>query len=184
MGRVVPFESPRQRRARPVEYRTPRLFPSRRTRTLFIRCAFFAVLLATLPYFLDRENSAPPPQVSVPAAHRETYPHDFTPRDRISVYDGDTIRLGDERIRIVGLDTPELGHRAECESEALAAEQARQALIGEIARGNVALHRQGTDRYGRTLARVTVDGRDVAATLIANGHARPYAGGRRESWCG
>lgn len=101
----------------------------------------------------------------------------------ISVYDGDTIRLGQERIRIVGLDTPELGHRAECESEALAAERAKQALIGEIARGSVALHRQGTDRYGRTLARVTVDGRDVADTLIAQGHARPYAGGRRESWC-
>lgn len=127
---------------------------------LFLLAAFAAAIIFT---------DSPPP---APALHHA-----------ISVYDGDTIRLGQERIRIVGLDTPEIGHRAECESEALAAEQAKQALIGEIARGNVALHRQGTDRYGRTLARVTVDGRDVADTLIAQGHARPYAGGRRESWC-
>lgn len=135
---------------------------------LFLLAAFAAAIIFT--------DSPPPAPAAAPSV---------TPglHHAISVYDGDTIRLGDERIRIVGLDTPELGHRAECESEVLAAERAKQALIGEIARGNVALHRQGTDRYGRTLARVTVDGRDVAATLIAQGHARPYAGGRRESWC-
>ncbi|MFN4355021.1 thermonuclease family protein [Parvibaculum sp.] len=127
---------------------------------LFLLAAFAAAIIFT---------DSPPP---APALHYA-----------ISVYDGDTIRLGQERIRIVGLDTPELGHRAECEFEALAAERAKQALIGEIARGNVELQRQGTDRYGRTLARVTVDGRDVADTLIAQGLARPYGGGRRESWC-
>lgn len=135
---------------------------------LFLLAAFAAAII-----FADRPPSAP---ATAPSAEPSLH-------HMISIYDGDTIRLGQERIRIVGLDTPELGHRAECESEALAAERAKQALIGEIARGNVALHRQGTDRYGRTLARVTVDGRDVADTLIAQGLARPYAGGRRESWC-
>lgn len=135
---------------------------------LFLLVAFAAAII-----FADTPPSAPVAAPSAtPALHHA-----------ISVYDGDTIRLGQERIRIVGLDTPELGHRAECEFEAVAAEQAKQALIAEIARGNVELHRQGTDRYGRTLARVTVDGRDVADTLIAQGLARPYAGGRRESWC-
>lgn len=136
---------------------------------LFLLAAFAAAITFT--------DSPPPAPAAAPSATPALH-------HAISVYDGDTIRLGQERIRIIGLDTPELGHRAECEFEGLAAEQAKQALIGEIARGNVALHRQGTDRYGRTLARVTVDGRDVAATLIASGHARPYAGGRRESWSG
>ncbi|WP_290897841.1 thermonuclease family protein [Hoeflea sp.] len=40
-----------------------------------------------------------------------------------------------------------------------------------------------TDRYGRTLACVYADGRDVAKALIAAGLARPYDGGRREGWC-
>jgi endonuclease YncB( thermonuclease family) len=154
-----------------------RTLPMRRTRRLLFRHHIVSLLLvaavAAAIMFTGRPPAAPlsaPP--SAPALHHA-----------ISVYDGDTIRLGDERIRIIGLDTPELGHRAECEGEARAAERAKQALIGEIAQGNVALQRQGTDRYGRTLARVTVDGRDVAATLIAQGLARPYAGGRRESWC-
>lgn len=135
---------------------------------LFLLAAFAAAIV-----FADRPPSAPvAAPVAAPALHK-----------LISVYDGDTIRLGQERIRIVGPDTPELGHRAQCESEAIAAERAKQALIAEIERGNVALHRQGTDRYGRTLARVTVDGRDVADTLIAQGLARPYGGGRREGWC-
>jgi endonuclease YncB( thermonuclease family) len=40
------------------------------------------------------------------------------------------------------------------------------------------------DRYGRTLASVTVNGRDVGEILIGEGLARPYQGGRRGSWCG
>ncbi len=154
-----------------------RIFSMHRIRRGLLRNDHVALLLvaavAAAIMFTGPPPAAPlyaPP--SAPALHHA-----------ISVYDGDTIRLGDERIRIVGLDTPERGHRAECESEALAAEVARQALIGEIAQGKVALHRQGTDRYGRTLARVTVDGRDVAGTLIAQGLARPYEGGRRQSWC-
>ncbi|MEO1905391.1 MAG: hypothetical protein ABGX08_00005, partial [Citromicrobium sp.] len=42
--------------------------------------------------------------------------------------------------------------------------------------------RTGTDRYGRTLARLTVDGRDVGTVLVSMGLARPWRG-RREGWC-
>lgn len=177
MGRIVPFETPRQRRVRRPS-RTPR-FPARRLPRHLRRSLGFALFLAALVLFaiFDDETS---PETANAAPYPPAAP---VLGETISVYDGDTIRLGDERIRIVGLDTPELGHRAQCQEEAVAAEQAKQALAGEIASGNVELHRQGTDRYGRTLARVTVDGRDVADTLIAQGLARPYGGGRREGWC-
>ena len=39
------------------------------------------------------------------------------------------------------------------------------------------------DVYGRKLRNAAVDGRDVGDTLIGEGLAREYAGGRR-SWCG
>jgi micrococcal nuclease len=147
--------------------------PTHGLRRLRRNLLFALLLVAAAAFLTDGLPSAPSAAPSIaPSLH-----------DVISIHDGDTIRLGDERIRIVGLDTPELGHRAQCQEEAVAAEQAKQALIAEIARGNVALERQGTDRYGRTLARVTVDGRDVADTLIAQGLARPYAGGRRDGWC-
>jgi len=40
------------------------------------------------------------------------------------------------------------------------------------------------DRYGRRLADVSVGGKDVADTLIAQGKARPYNGGKRGPWPG
>jgi endonuclease YncB( thermonuclease family) len=38
------------------------------------------------------------------------------------------------------------------------------------------------DVYGRLLRNVQVNGRDVGETLISDGVARAYAGGRRP-WC-
>jgi endonuclease YncB( thermonuclease family) len=38
------------------------------------------------------------------------------------------------------------------------------------------------DRYGRTLARVLVDGEDVGCLLIKERYARHWTG-RREDWC-
>ncbi len=39
------------------------------------------------------------------------------------------------------------------------------------------------DRYRRTLARVLVDGRDLAPEIIGAGLGRPYNGERRRPWC-
>jgi endonuclease YncB( thermonuclease family) len=97
--------------------------------------------------------------------------------------DGDSIRLGAESIRIVGLDTPELG-RPGCMSEYHAALRARDRLA-ELLAGGVVIHRRGRDLYGRTLAVVRdLAGRDLAEVLIAEGLARPYTGRtRRSPWC-
>ncbi len=97
--------------------------------------------------------------------------------------DGDTLRCGRERVRLVGLDAPELQGR--CARERRLAVAARDRLNGIVLRGGITLQRQRRpDRYGRTLAVVRDrQGRDVAAVLIAEGLARPYARGRRGSWC-
>lgn len=100
-----------------------------------------------------------------------------------SVYDGDTLTINGERIRIIGLDAPEIGSGARCASEARAADEARNELRRLLRGAEITLRRDGTDRYGRTLAYVYADGRDVAKELIAQGLARPYDGGQRESWC-
>lgn len=36
------------------------------------------------------------------------------------------------------------------------------------------IEREGTDSYGRTLARITVGGMDVGEWLVAKGLARPW----------
>lgn len=98
------------------------------------------------------------------------------------VHDGDTIRCGRERVRIVGIDAPELPGSSKCEPRPTrtawcdyqAGYRSRDALRGFLARGPVMIDRRGVDRYGRTLARVTVNGVDAGRFLIAQGLARRW----------
>lgn len=107
-----------------------------------------------------------------------------TDPDRIEVVDGDTIRIGDDRYRLLGFDTPETRF-AQCESERDLGNQATRRLKQLIATGSEAvLHIEARrDRYDRFLARLEVNGQDVGPVLISEGLARPYQGGQRGGWC-
>ena len=100
------------------------------------------------------------------------------------VVDGDTFRMGGVKIRIADIDTPET-HPARCPREAELGEAATRRLQSLLNSGAVSLAPidRDTDRYGRKLRRVSVDGRGVGGTLIAEGFARAYEGGRRQGWC-
>ena len=117
------------------------------------------------------------------------------------VIDGDTVdlecpgqRLGQRpgqhpghqqvRTRLLGFDTPEVFSPA-CPSELARGTAATEALARKVrASREVGVAFAGTDHYGRRLARLSLDGRDVARSMIADGLARPYDGGPRRSWCG
>lgn len=101
---------------------------------------------------------------------------------RCVAVDGDTLRCGEERVRLSAIDAPEM--RGRCAREARLARRARDRL-DELVSGGVVLRREGRDRYGRTLASATDRrGRDVAEVLMEEGLARPYVRGRgRQSWC-
>lgn len=96
--------------------------------------------------------------------------------------DGDTIRCGEERVRLAGIDAPEL--RARCEAERRLAEAATERLT-TLLEGGVSLHATGEDRFGRTLAVArNREGEDLGAVLVREGLARPYHGrGPRGDWC-
>lgn len=98
-----------------------------------------------------------------------------------SVHDGDSIRLCDgERIRIANIEAPEMPGSPKCERgrrgwcDYQLAEQSRDALAALLASGPVEIVRQGLDSYGRTLARVRVNGRDAGQYLISQRLARPW----------
>jgi endonuclease YncB( thermonuclease family) len=108
------------------------------------------------------------------------------------VIDGDTIEvradiwLGQSvliRVRIDGIDTPEL--EARCPEERQRAVAARDFLVHRLAGGAaVKLSRVTYDKYGgRVRARVSDAQSDIADALLAADLARPYYGGRREPWC-
>ncbi len=103
-------------------------------------------------------------------------------QSRCRVVDGDTLRCGAERVRIIGLDAPEM--RGECPRESRAA-RAATARMEQLISGGITLERRGNDRYRRTLAVVRDRrGRDLAVVMIREGHARPYNGrGPRGGWC-
>ena len=102
------------------------------------------------------------------------------PRDNC-VVDGDTFWLAGEKIRIENIDTPETD-QAKCPAERAAGERAKLRLHQLLNGGELVIARTGRDRYERTLARVTVNGRDVGATLVAEGLARRWDGARHP-WC-
>jgi micrococcal nuclease len=91
------------------------------------------------------------------------------------VVDGDTIVLGSgERIRYIGMDTPESvkpGTPVQCFAKAASHENA-QLVEGRRVRLRYDAERQ--DRYGRTLAYVyrASDGLFVNAELVRRGYAR------------
>lgn len=101
--------------------------------------------------------------------------------------DGDTLERRDtgERIRLANIDTPETEDRAQCRAERQRGQMAKQRVREMLAEAaSVDIEPVGrTDVYGRTVAYVAVDGRDLGATLIAEHLARPWRG-RREPWCG
>lgn len=101
--------------------------------------------------------------------------------------DGDTLRdeATGERFRLTQIDAPESGQGARCPAEAALAQRATQAARQAISGARQVQARLSgrTDRYGRTLASISLDGRDLAQMLLDQGLARRWTG-RREAWCG
>jgi endonuclease YncB( thermonuclease family) len=73
--------------------------------------------------------------------------------------------MGPDRIRLRGIDTPELN-----EPGGLAARQRLEELLKQ---GPLRIVPHGQDIYGRTVADIFVDGRNVAEILNAEGYAKP-----------
>jgi hypothetical protein len=83
---------------------------------------------------------------------------------QVLAIDGDTIRYGTARIRLQGIDTPELAEPG--------GQAAKERLEELLRSGTVQIVPHGMDVYGRTVADVFVDGQNVAETLRAEGFAK------------
>lgn len=115
----------------------------------------------------------------------------------IKVIDGDTVDvdidlgfdivLRDERVRIMGIDTPESRTRDKVEKKFGLASKARlKELIGGKSGPilKTQINKKGEDmrgKFGRILGDfVTEDGRMVTDILVEEGHAVAYFGGSKE----
>jgi len=103
--------------------------------------------------------------------------------------DGDTISCRDVRIRLVNADAPEVGRRAACAEEAELGARAKAYVAQRIVQARRISIELNVDRpqdsYGRLLARVRADGRDLGADLIGAGLAKARNLGTNAvtQWC-
>lgn len=87
------------------------------------------------------------------------------------VVDGDTLRCGADRVRLLGIDAPEKGAcqpgRRCAPGDPIASEES----LRRAAQGSLTITRVGQDRYGRTLALVRGRYGDLSCHQLKSGHA-------------
>jgi endonuclease YncB( thermonuclease family) len=104
------------------------------------------------------------------------------------VVDGDTIGKGKHRMRIMGIDAPEV-RGGSCPSiEHPRGRAATAALAGYVSppnRATVRRYKRQRDSYGRELVKVYSNGKNVAGLMIKAGHATAWKpGDPKPDWCG
>lgn len=79
------------------------------------------------------------------------------------VIDGDTLFHAGHRIRLQGIDAPELTQKG--------GEDAKNQLIRLIGTSPLRVEPRGVDVYGRTVARVLAGRKDIGLAMVASGYA-------------
>jgi micrococcal nuclease len=105
----------------------------------------------------------------------------------VKVYDGDTIHVlrkyGKEYIklsvRIWGIDCPEIRTTTGEKTSQTGSYEARDFLAALLLNKIVKLECKGNDKYGRTLAKIEINGMDVSKLMIEKGYACEYYGGQK-----
>lgn len=136
----------------------------------------FLALVPAMAAALAQPNALPGPV----AAEVERLVDGDTLEVRALIWLGQSV---DVRVRIEGIDAPEL--EARCADERRRALAARDYLIRRLGGASVRLFAVVHDKYGgRVRAAVSDRSGDIGSALIAKGLARPYHGERRQPWCG
>lgn len=188
---ITPFQSPQRRHQRPRGKPRPTektsLLPSLKKIILPAALLGTFVGLALSPQYnitdiiedLRRKNAINSSQsisqdaASIPTARLNGMPDVVCRTPRVT--DGDTLRCGDIRIRLQGIDSPEMGGKCrpgrECvDGDPIAAKENLRRLVS---RGPLECTKSDTDRYGRMVARCVVAKVDLSCEQIRTGHAVP-----------
>ena len=112
----------------------------------------------------------------------------------VKIVDGDTVDvdidlgfgvwLKDERVRIMGIDTPESRTRDKVEKKfGLASKAKLKSLLGKTGVLKTQVNKNGEDmkgKFGRILGDFVVDGKMATDILVKEGHAVKYFGGSKD----
>jgi micrococcal nuclease len=197
VGRIVRFR--RGRRLRSLNEFQPdqriRFWPEKRRspwrRALFVGRPFaLAAVLGAIWVGYDPAVVDPPSFLSTaPERVAERFTRCGVGRGHACVVDGDTFKIGQRRIRIIGIDAPET-HPARCPEESRLGEAATAKLQELLNQGEfemVAPIYRDHDKYGRdlrTVQRRLPDGnlQSIADSMRESGFVHRYTG-FKTAWC-
>ena len=124
----------------------------------------------------------------------EDITYNFTQAKVLKVYDGDTVTIGawyDNgwkrfSVRIYGIDCAEIrGGTEETKKLAQEAKEYVKSLLLnkvidiEVLNNKMVNNKKLVEKYGRLLARISINGNDIADSLCQANLARPYFGGTK-----
>ncbi len=131
--------------------------------SIFLTLLLFSSLLAIIAYLSPDEHSV------------QSYagsPH---------VIDGDTLGMGQARIRLKGIDAPEMDQTCERDgANYFCGKEARNILRSKIGRESIRCESAGKDQYGRVLARCYSGKLDLNGWMVQQGWAIAYGSYSRE----
>ena len=94
---------------------------------------------------------------------------------KAKIIDGDTIQIGDYRIRLYGIDAPELNQVCKINGRNwMCGEEAAMALAYEMANHWISCITKGKDRYARTMAISFKANIDINREMVKRGLALAY----------
>lgn len=87
--------------------------------------------------------------------------------------DGDSLHLGPDRVRLLGIDAPELAQTCWDQDDAIwpCGRQARDHMSALLRSGTLVCSPDGRDRFDRVLAHCTLNGKDLGAQMVLAGWA-------------
>ena len=93
----------------------------------------------------------------------------------VTVVDGDTIKLGDVKIRFSGIDAPEINQTCVAsEGKVACGKISRDILITKVTNSKISCTDEGKDFYGRVLSECFVNGESLSKYLVREGFAFAY----------
>ncbi|RUO99295.1 MAG: thermonuclease family protein [Hyphomicrobium sp.] len=154
----------------PYRGRGPRTWkgrPLRRSRASYVRLGLLLIFSAILIVFGHHRSRWNAPHVGDP------FPPSVT--GRADPFDGDSLWVGDEEVRLKGIDAPEW--KQECGRAGVSWKcgvAARDELARAIGGNEVTCRISERDVYGRLLGNCVANGRDLNAHMVSTGMAVAY----------
>ena len=105
----------------------------------------------------------------------EKLPHPIQLSGKAHVSDGDTIRIGKTKIRLFGIDAPEIKQTCAVNGKVWdCGLKARQALVKAIGNWQVSCEQKDRDRYRRVVATCIAGGASLNSLMVRDGWALAY----------